>query len=180
LELAACDITDEVIHIIMKALHVNSSLESLDLSENLIGDDGAKSIAEALKVNYSIGELSLLCNVIEDDGAYEISSALDVNKSLRILNMNENPLSSDGVSSIVDSFGDSHLHVEVDLDQIDQIEYSMQIGDMLETNHFDRVKHLKFLLCAMLKSQSLQRFDWSLISSNIFPFIGNDCPYERE
>ena len=68
---------------IADALKVNHTLETLELSANNIGDDGAKMIADALKVNLSLKTLRLSRNRIGADGAKIIADALKVNQNLK-------------------------------------------------------------------------------------------------
>ena len=51
------------------ALRVNTSLTSLHLPENRIGDEGASSLSEAFRVNTSLICLDLSGNFIGDEGA---------------------------------------------------------------------------------------------------------------
>ncbi len=44
---------------IADALHHNSTLQSLNLTQNHIGDEGLKSMTEALKYNKSLQELAI-------------------------------------------------------------------------------------------------------------------------
>ena len=58
-----------------QALRVNTSLSSLDLRSNSIGDEGANSLAEALIVNTSLSSLDLGYNSIGDEGANSLAQA---------------------------------------------------------------------------------------------------------
>ena len=58
-----------------EALEVNSTLQSLNLSWNSIGDEGAKALSEALKVNSTLQLLNLDGNNIGDEGAKTFSDA---------------------------------------------------------------------------------------------------------
>ena len=62
-------------------------MTELHLSENSIGDNGAKAIAEALKVNTVLTELHLSENSIGDDGAKAIAEALKDNTVLTTLDL---------------------------------------------------------------------------------------------
>ena len=75
--------TEEDIKFIFQEL--SSSVTSLSLWNNEIGDDGARAIAECLKVNSSLTELNLYINEIGDDGARAIAECLKVNSSLTSL-----------------------------------------------------------------------------------------------
>ena len=69
------------------ALKVNTSLTSLNLDGNSIGDEGANSLSEALRVNTSLTSLDLRDNSIGDEGAHSLSEALRVNTSLTSLDL---------------------------------------------------------------------------------------------
>ena len=80
-------IGDEGAKAIAEALKVNAVLTSVDLQANSIRDDGAKAIAEALKVNAVVTELWLGGNNIPDEGAKAIAEALKVNAVLTSLDL---------------------------------------------------------------------------------------------
>ena len=52
-----------------KCLKYNTSLTTLELNDNRIGDDGAAALGECLKYNTSLTTLNLSGNKIGDDGA---------------------------------------------------------------------------------------------------------------
>jgi Ran GTPase-activating protein (RanGAP) involved in mRNA processing and transport len=64
-------------------LRVNTTLTSLDLGNNSIGDVGAASLAEALGYNTALKELNLGDNSIGTAGAASLAEALKVNSTLR-------------------------------------------------------------------------------------------------
>ena len=82
------------------ALRVNTSLTSLDLSGNLIQDEGANSLSEALRVNTSLTYLQLSQNNICAEGAHSLSEALRVNTSLTSLNLSQNYICAEGAHSL--------------------------------------------------------------------------------
>ena len=59
-----------------KALNNLTFLECLDLSENNLGNMGAKQVAQLIKENTSIKKINLSKNKIEVDGLNEICFAL--------------------------------------------------------------------------------------------------------
>eukprot|EP00808_Paulinella_micropora_P022677 g68524.t1 len=63
---------------IMRQRTVNSSLKTLGLAFNGIGDEGVKHIAAALKVNNTVQTLYLYDNNIGPDGAKAIGKALEL------------------------------------------------------------------------------------------------------
>ena len=56
--------------------HVNATLRTVDLSRNLIADEGARAFAAALKRNRVLTALDLSANVISEAGGTEILKAL--------------------------------------------------------------------------------------------------------
>ena len=82
------------------ALRVNTSLTSLHLGKNSIGDKGASSLSEALRVNTSLTTLNLSCNSIGDEGASSLSEALRVNTSLTSLDLSCNSIGAERASSL--------------------------------------------------------------------------------
>ena len=71
-------VTDEGVEYLAKALkNSNCKLNLLDLSENNVTDEGAKCLAEALKhSNCKLNSLNLLHNNITDEGAKCLAEAL--------------------------------------------------------------------------------------------------------
>ena len=67
-----------------KALEFNSSLTSLNLSDNEIKEKGAAALAKALKSNSSLTSLNLNANQIKDTGATALAKTLESNSSLTL------------------------------------------------------------------------------------------------
>jgi hypothetical protein len=86
-----------------EALKVNTTLTTLGLRNNQIGNDGAKLIAEALKINKTLTTLNLGGNNIDKDGAELIADALKENKTLTTLNLYHNNIGKDGAKVIADA-----------------------------------------------------------------------------
>jgi len=91
-----------------EAIAHNDVLENLDISKNMIGDDGLFDIAASLsntggcdKVNKTLLVLDISNNNITCEGAEYLAKALDVNKSLNTLNISHNSISDDGVVAIL-------------------------------------------------------------------------------
>ncbi|XP_068738348.1 protein NLRC3-like isoform X2 [Montipora capricornis] len=83
-----------------QALAVNTSLTSLDLSQNSIGAEGGTSLSQALAVNTSLTTLDLSDSSIGADGVTSISQALAVNTSLTTLDMSHNSIGAEGATSL--------------------------------------------------------------------------------
>jgi Ran GTPase-activating protein (RanGAP) involved in mRNA processing and transport len=73
-----------------EALKSNTHLRSLEISYNLVGDDGAKAFAEALKNNTTLEDLMLIDNGIGVAGLEALEEALKVNTTLQYLNLDGN------------------------------------------------------------------------------------------
>jgi hypothetical protein len=70
-----------------EALTTNSTLTTLYLGSNNIGDDGAKAMAEALTTNSTLTTLYLRSNNIGYDGAKSLADALTINSTLTTLDL---------------------------------------------------------------------------------------------
>ncbi len=64
-----------------KALTFNNTLVELNLFDNNIGVEGAKSLAEMLKIYQTLTELNLKYNCIGDEGARFLDEALKISRS---------------------------------------------------------------------------------------------------
>ena len=89
-----------VVSSLFKALKANSSLTSLNLEGNFIGEDGASFLSHALKANSSLTNLNLSINSIGDAGASSLSKTLKANSSLTNLNLSYNRIGDAGASSL--------------------------------------------------------------------------------
>jgi len=75
---------------ITEALKTNESLKEIDLSGNLIKEQGAKYVSEALKINKMITSINLGGNQLRVEGAKHISEALKVNQTITSINLQGN------------------------------------------------------------------------------------------
>ena len=91
-------------HFIADALENNKTITNLDISYNKISRKGGKYIAQALKVNNSLLTLDLMSNKICEEGARSLSEALQVNGTLKKLNINDNNVGNEGVELITAAF----------------------------------------------------------------------------
>lgn len=67
-----------------------TTIRSLDLSNNAIGDDMAVCLAHALKDNRTLTSLNLRRNAIRKEGMIALADAMEVNDTLVELNISEN------------------------------------------------------------------------------------------
>ena len=84
-------------------IKVNIALRDLDISQNIISDDGAVVISEYLMMNGTLCMLSISRNKITDEGAKRLAEAIQVNTTLQELNISKNWISKEGVMRIVEA-----------------------------------------------------------------------------
>ncbi|CAO3568867.1 unnamed protein product [Mortierella alpina] len=101
-ELAPGRIGGKELGLLADMLKTNSTLATLNLDSNTVGDDGAKVLAEALKTNSTLTTLNLPYNSIGDDGAKALAEALETNKTLTILNLESNAIAYDGINALAE------------------------------------------------------------------------------
>ena len=102
LDMSTNKISDDGVIAISDYLKRNSSLEKLNLSKNRITNKGAKMIAEALQLNTTLKQLDLSINKIFDDGATAISNVLKSNITLQELNISHNNITNKGITKITE------------------------------------------------------------------------------
>lgn len=66
------------------SLKTNPNLATLDLSNNLIGDKGAKALAETLKTNLTLITLYMSSYSIGDNGDQALAEALKIKSTLQL------------------------------------------------------------------------------------------------
>jgi hypothetical protein len=93
-------INDELLQRLTRPLHMNRSLQVLNLSQNLITDRGAESLATMLRKNKALRCLFLAENKITSFGLEALLKALLINKTLKILDLERNKISPEALMSI--------------------------------------------------------------------------------
>ena len=95
-----CASPGEDVRALAAALEENSTLTSLDLSWNEIGDKGATSMAAALEKNSTLTSLDLSENEIGHIGAASLAAALQKNSTLTSMSLRGNDIGDEGVASL--------------------------------------------------------------------------------
>ena len=123
ISLKLCNINNNGAVSIAKAIQMNTTLRTLDISsnetsldggvftsgydfnklKNQITREGAKIVAIAIQVNTTLQKLDLSFNKTSDDGAGFISDSLKINKSLKELNMSKTEITSEGAKMIAEA-----------------------------------------------------------------------------
>ena len=112
LDLSNNSISDAGAVALAQALHHNSTLWKLDLSNNSIGDAGAVALAQALHHNSTLGELDLSNNSIGDAGAVALAQALHHNSTLWKLHLSNNSIGDAGAVALAQAL---HRNSTLDL-----------------------------------------------------------------
>ena len=98
-----------------QALHHNSTLKKLDLSNNSICDIGAVTLAQALHHNSTLKELDLSHNSICDTGAVTLAQAVHHNSTLKKLDLSNNRITDAGAVTLAQTLHHNCTLKELDL-----------------------------------------------------------------
>ena len=114
-----------------------SSLLTLDLRGNRIGNQGAFLIAQALKSNASLHYLYLQSNEIDNEGVEALASSLRHNTVLRTLDLQSNPITDHGATAFVESLhtNDNFIKLKIKNTQVSD-EIKNQLLDLLVINSY--------------------------------------------
>ena len=91
---------DREISFISDCVKVNTTLHKLNLSNNRITNESAKTLAEAIDVSTALQELS---NKFSDEGVKTLAVAIQVNTTVQELDISRNLISKEGVMRIVEA-----------------------------------------------------------------------------
>lgn len=92
LDFCGKDISNDDCIAILKAIHENKSLISLNFYWNSIEKEGGIAIAEFIRENKSLTYLNLETNEIGNDGCIAIAEAMKVNTTLTSLSLSDNQI----------------------------------------------------------------------------------------
>ena len=148
-DLSICRIGPAGAQRLAQALRVNTSVKTLKLTHNPLGDEGAMAIAEMLKrknsrtVYTSLEHIDLSNCSIEPAGAQHLAQALRVNTSVKTLKLTHNPLGDEGAMAIAEMLGGNGVEssgtVNTTLEHIDLSYCSM---GRLGTQHLAKIFHV--------------------------------------
>lgn len=136
LNLTCNKITQYGVRILAEGLRNNKCLEELNISYNVISDSGVHHLASTINSS-ALKRLDLGENDISDDGAKSIAEMLTMNTSLLQLFLNENQISNYGMKLLANALLQSYTNLQIlnlsantDVDD-ESIE---SLTDMLEHN----------------------------------------------
>ena len=84
----------------ISSLIFNQSVESLDFSNNFLGDQSTISIANLISKNKTLQSINLGSNSIHNEGCRHLINALNKNSTLHNLNLENNDISNDLIQRI--------------------------------------------------------------------------------
>ncbi|KAF9202921.1 hypothetical protein BGZ59_001909 [Podila verticillata] len=103
LSLVGNAIGDNGAHALSEVLKNNSALTILDLRGNEIGDNGAQALSEALKTNSTLTTLELSYGLIGSNGAQALAEALMANSTLTNLKLWGNSIGDNGTQALAEA-----------------------------------------------------------------------------
>ncbi|KAG0361138.1 hypothetical protein BGX24_005427, partial [Mortierella sp. AD032] len=100
---------------LFEALKTNLALTTLDLDDNSIGKNGVMVLSEALKTNLTLTTLNLMSNSIGDYGAMAVSDALKSNSALITLYLSNNSIGDNGAMALSEALKTNSTLITLDL-----------------------------------------------------------------
>ena len=100
IRLCGCQVSNEGIQILVRAVEISTTLQKLEISNNTISDDGILSISNFLKTNHTLCKLNVSGNDLRDKGIMKFSEAICVNTTLKDLNMSRNRITDEGANEL--------------------------------------------------------------------------------
>ena len=112
-----CQLGSEGASHIAQGLGKNTTLKSLNLSENSFGDEGAENFAQfmILYEGFSLKHFDISDNFISDVVGLRLAEALTYNKSLETLNLQKNTLTQNSGFALRDTISKHPNLCKVDL-----------------------------------------------------------------
>ncbi|KAL0235093.1 hypothetical protein GEMRC1_001675 [Eukaryota sp. GEM-RC1] len=95
-------ILDGVI-VLAEALKTKSTITSVELSGNFIGDEGIIALADALKYKSTISMINLGNNAIDIEGGFALAEALKFNSSINSLYLDCNCIGAEGAVALAET-----------------------------------------------------------------------------
>ena len=152
-----CKVGHIIVQHLAQALRVNTSVKTLNLSDNPVYDEGAKALAEMLggngggAVSTALEHVDLSCCSIGPIGAQHLAQDLCVNTSVKTLLLKDNPLGDKVAKTFAEMLGgngaDSNATVNTTLEHVDLSSCSMGSAG---------AQHLAHALCVNTSVKTLK------------------------
>jgi Ran GTPase-activating protein (RanGAP) involved in mRNA processing and transport len=108
-------IGDEAIELLAELMAVNQSIVNIDLGNNNISHKGIATLAESIKNSNSLANINLEGNKIDDQSVLLLSESLLQNKSIITLNLGNNNIGLDGAEAIKEVLAVNQYITNLDL-----------------------------------------------------------------
>ncbi len=129
---------DETIAILAEGIKTNTSIETLSLSDNEIGNKGAKILGNALEINRSITDIDLYSNKIGDEGVIALTETLKINTNIRKLCLFANQIGPKGAIALSPFFkSDYNINIDIGYNKIND-EGCISIMNIIKKNPFQK------------------------------------------
>ena len=103
--MAGNDITSEAASAIAACVAANQDLNKLNLSENLLRDEGCIQIEKSVEEDHSkLQYIDLSNNYIRRDGAVALAGVVMKKEAFKLLNVDGNIISEEGVEEVKEMF----------------------------------------------------------------------------
>ena len=137
LDIGQCNIqSSDSVHL-AKALEENTTtqLQTLSLSSNPIGSEGAVAFADVLATNKSLTKLDMWGCSIQGEGAVCLAKALEKNSTVREFNISYNPIGSEGAVTFASMLKKNQCLKKLDLnDDSVGVEGALELIEGLKHN----------------------------------------------
>ncbi len=117
LNLSNKNIGNEGVIAIAEALKENQIITTLDLHNNFIGPEAATALAEVFKVNSTITMVNLRWNNMGDTGATALAEALKENSTIQSVNLFYNNIGDDGAKELAEALKLNQSITTLDLEK---------------------------------------------------------------
>ena len=181
IQLSKMEVTSKSAEKVAKVIECNEILEDLDISHNLLGNDGVCVIGNSLKCNKTLQMLNISKNDISSDGAKKLAEALvdKGNCKLKKLNISENNISGAGIVAILD-INSTLEELDVSNNNIDEDALQFkEISKAIEDN--TNLKRLNLFQSSLVNNpifhnEILHAFNRNnTVTTLILPWIHNDA-----
>jgi len=150
----------------------NNTINDIDLSCNLIGDEGARHLAQALTENNTVKYIYLGSNQIGDNGVRHLANALRESKTISYISLERNSISFKGIKYLTDALKENNTinYINLGFNFIDDrgVKYfadalrkNNAIKHIYLTDNYIRTEGAKHLAKFFEKNNSIKSIDLS-------------------
>ncbi|XP_065894566.1 uncharacterized protein [Dysidea avara] len=176
LEIASCNITDDVARDMMILCNNYQSMCHLSMIKCELSTSVIKTVAKALRNTSSLKYIDVSYNTINDESAVEVASIINHNMSLEHLNLNSCNLRDTGIVKIFDALSKISTLISLDLgNNIVTNVSATKLGDVIDAN--SSLNKLNLPNCFRLNTSSiaLKTFAFNQIGTLTYLNMSSNC-----